>query len=136
MIGGSTETIQAYQPTTFAASIQANPEPVVVTEPVDPATLNLGFDAHTMLNAQTGKQSYEDDKSCGDKGCNSNGICFSSVCYCNKYHSGEKCEQDMAHPGVKAPITFVFYAVALLLGIVTGGFVAKIYNENDKKLFL
>ena len=42
----------------------------------------------------------------------------------------------MAHPGVKGPVAFVFYGVALMLGIVTGGFVAKIYNENDKKLFL
>ena len=33
-------------------------------------------------------------------------------------------------------MTYIFYSVALFLGLVTGGFVAKIYNENHKKLFL
>ena len=42
----------------------------------------------------------------------------------------------MAHPGVKSPIAIVFYGVATLLGLVTGGFVAKIYNENGKRLFM
>ena len=42
----------------------------------------------------------------------------------------------MAHPGVKGPIAIVFYSVAVLLGIITGAFVAKIYNENGRKLFV
>ena len=88
-----------------------------------------------MATAQVGKTSYETDNTCGT-GCNNAGICKKQVCYCDKYHSGEKCESNLAHPGVKAPIGFVFYGVALLLGLITGGFVAKIYNENGKKLFL
>jgi hypothetical protein len=43
---------------------------------------------------------------------------------------------DLAHPGVKATVSFIFYGVALFLGLVTGSFVAKIYNENNKQLFL
>ena len=93
------------------------------------------YEAHQIITAQVAKVAYENDKSCGD-GCNDAGICRSSVCYCDKYHSGDKCEKDLAHPGVKAPIGFVFYGIALLLGLVTGGFVAKIYNDNGKHLFL
>ena len=78
---------------------------------------------------------FDDDGSCGS-GCNNSGICKGGICYCDKYHSGDKCDKDLAHPGVKAPISYVFYSVACLLGLITGGFIAKIYNENDKKLFL
>lgn len=81
------------------------------------------------------KPALDDDGSC-DAGCNKVGICFDKKCFCDKYHTGEKCENDLAHPGVKAPISFIFYGVALFLGLITGGFVAKIYNENNKKLFL
>ena len=88
-----------------------------------------------IFAAQVGKVAYENDRSCGD-GCNNAGICKKEVCYCDKYHSGDNCEKDLAHPGVKSPINFIFYSVALLLGLVTGAFVAKVYNENDKKLFL
>ena len=139
LMGSGAKTTQTYQPASFAAPLQANAvqqEPLVSVDPVDPDDLALGEDSHVTLAAQINNQpQYEDDKSCGG-GCNNNGICFNSVCYCNKYHSGEKCDKDMAHPGVKAPVTFVFYGVALMLGIVTGAFVAKIYNENDKKLFI
>ena len=89
-----------------------------------------------LVTAQVGKAEFDNDKTCGKQGCNNNGICFNKTCYCDKYHSGEKCEKDLAHPGVKGPISFVFYGVALVLGLVTGAFVAKIYNENHKKLFL
>lgn len=69
----------------------------------------------------------EDDGSC-DKGCNGNGICKGGQCFCDKHHTGEKCDEDMKHPGVKAPLTFIFYGAALFLGLITGGFIAKIYN--------
>lgn len=81
------------------------------------------------------KPALENDGTC-DGDCNKVGICFQKKCFCDKFHSGEKCELDLAHPGVKAPISFIFYGVALFLGLITGGFVAKIYNENNKKLFL
>lgn len=89
---------------------------------------------HLFTQVGTGAV-YENDNTCG-AGCNGAGICKSEVCYCDKYHSGAKCEKDLAHPGVKAPIGFIFYGVALFLGLVTGGFVAKIYNDNGRKLFL
>ena len=93
------------------------------------------YDSPKLITAQVAKVVYENDKTCGE-GCNDAGICRKQICYCDKYHSGEKCEKDLAHPGVKSPIGFVFYGVALLLGLVTGGFVAKIYNDNGKHLFL
>ena len=91
-----------------------------------------------MLSAQIGKGAdklKQNDGTC-DGDCNGNGICFSKSCYCDLYHGGEKCEMDLAHPGVKATVSFIFYGVALFLGLVTGSFVAKIYNENNKQLFL
>lgn len=42
----------------------------------------------------------------------------------------------MAHPGVKTPLSLLFCAIAMLLGLTTGGFVAKIYNDNRKRLLL
>jgi hypothetical protein len=90
-------------------------------------------EAATTTAADASK--LDDDGSC-EKGCSGNGICKGGVCFCDKYHTGDKCEESVAHPGVKAPMTFIFYGSALFLGLVTGGFVAKIYNENNKKLFL
>lgn len=87
-----------------------------------------------MMSAQVGK-AKANDGSC-DGNCSGNGICFTKSCYCDIYHGGDNCEMDLAHPGVKAPVTFMFYGVALFLGLVTGSFVAKIYNDNNKKLFL
>ena len=86
--------------------------------------------------AQTGVSKLDNDGTCGADGCNGNGICFSSSCYCDRYHTGSKCEEDLAHPGVKGFVAYIFYGVALILGLVTGSFVAKIYNDNGKKLFL
>ena len=98
--------------------------------------VTAGSGQASMVTAQIGKTTFENDKTCGNQGCHNSGICFNKSCYCDKYHSGEHCEHDLAHPGVKSPITFIFYAVALVLGLVTGAFVAKIYNENHKQLFL
>ena len=92
----------------------------------------------SLITAQVDKDPLDNDKTCpgGEKACNGAGICQNKVCFCDKYHAGENCEKDLAHPGVKAPLTFIFYGVALLLGLCTGAFVAYIYNQNGKKLFL
>ena len=82
------------------------------------------------------KRKFANDGSCGDPACNSHGICSNKVCYCDLYHTGEACERDLAHPGVQAPLSALFCAVALTLGLITGGFVAKVYNDNRKQLFL
>ena len=82
------------------------------------------------------KRKFANDGSCGDQACNSHGICSKKVCYCDLYHTGEACERDLAHPGVQAPLSALFCAVALTLGLITGGFVAKVYNDNRKQLFL
>ena len=120
-----------------AAASKPTPEPVATVETqTEPKALsqttNMSM-AQTTLQANASK--LDDDGSC-EGGCNGNGICKGGTCYCNKSYTGDKCNEDIAHPGVKAPMTFIFYGSALFLGLVTGGFVAKIYNENNKKLFL
>ena len=81
-------------------------------------------------------KAFANDGSCGESACSGHGICFNKACYCDMYHFGEMCDADLAHPGVKTPLSLVFYSIALILGLTTGGFVAKIYNENQKQLFL
>lgn len=80
------------------------------------------------------KNTVEDHKE--DQTCNDHGVFYNKICYCDKKHSGLQCEFDLGHPGVKGSLAFVFYSVALMLGIITGSFVAKIYNANSKQLFL
>lgn len=89
-----------------------------------------------MISAQigidkAGGKEKQNDGTCSGN-CSGNGICFSKSCYCDVFHAGENCEMDLAHPGVKGSMSFIFYGVALFLGLVTGSFVAKIYNENNK----
>ena len=84
------------------------------------------YDEITPFN----KKAFANDGSCGDNACSGHGICFREACYCDMYHFGDICEADLAHPGVKTPLSLIFYAIALVLGLTTGGFVAKIYNEN------
>ena len=64
--------------------------------------------------------------------CNGHGLAVKGTCYCDKHHSGEQCEFDLGHPGVKKKTSRMFYFLALCLGIVTGTFVAKVYNANGK----
>ena len=84
-------------------------------------------------------KTLSNDKSCseseGRDACNGVGICFNSVCYCDTYHSGDKCEVDLAHPGVKTWLAIVFYLTALFFGLLTGYFISVIYNRNKKRLF-
>ena len=94
----------------------------------------IGSSANSFSQAA---EELENDGSCADKkDCNKVGICFQGTCFCDKYHAGDACDKDLAHPGVKGATGIMFYGVALFLGLITGGFVAKIYNENNKKLFL
>jgi hypothetical protein len=71
---------------------------------------------------------YADDGTCGPDGCNGMGICKETVCYCGKFHSGEHCEVDLAHPGVKSWLAMIFYSIAGFLGLLTGYFIAMIYT--------
>ena len=82
-----------------------------------------------------GNGSYADDHTCGPEACHAHGICSNSSCYCNKYYSGEHCEKSLVHPGVTIKESLLFYGVSLCLGLITGGFVAKVYNANGRKLF-
>ena len=80
---------------------------------------------------------FANDGTCDEQNaCNNHGVCSNKVCYCDLYHTGEACETDLAHLGVRIPLSLAFYLIALVLGLVTGGFVAKIYNDNRKQLFL
>ena len=83
-----------------------------------------------------GNGSYADDSTCGPEACHAHGICSNTSCYCNKYFSGDHCEKGLAHPGVTIKESLLFYGVSLCLGLITGGFVAKVYNSNGRKLFL
>ena len=83
------------------------------------------------------KKKFANDGTCNElDSCNNHGICSKQVCYCDLYHTGEACETDLAHLGVRIPLSLAFYFIALVLGLITGGFVAKIYNDNRKQLFL
>ena len=83
-----------------------------------------------------GNGSYADDSTCGPEACHAHGICSNTSCYCSKYFSGDHCEKGLAHPGVTIKESLLFYGVSLCLGLITGGFVAKVYNSNGRKLFL
>lgn len=80
-------------------------------------------------------EALPDDGTCGSSGCYGLGICSNAVCFCDGYHSGAHCEIDIAHPGIKNGLAYMFFGVAAFLGLVTGYFIAKIYNENNKRLF-
>lgn len=111
----------------------AEPTQEMINAQIEAASEEVPFvqtEELSLITAQVDKEPLENDKSCpgGETACNGAGICQNKVCFCDKYHAGENCEKDLAHPGVKAPLTFIFYGVALLLGLCTGAFVAYIYN--------
>ena len=122
--------------TTTQTTVPIENEIEVVTDYIPPPQSPLLASQIGSSANKAEPEPLENDGSCGDKACNKVGICFQGSCFCDKYHAGEACDKDLAHPGVKGATSFIFYGVALFLGLITGGFVAKIYNENNKKLFL
>ena len=97
-----------------AAQTSSSDEPAVTSSPVTPQVLQT-------------------DNTCGKKNCNNVGICKNEVCYCDLYHSGKSCEKDIAHPGVKTWVSFIFFIIAVVLGVFTGYFIIQIQKKHNKK---